>query len=433
MLIPLNVLQIILFFSLFITFLGYILRWVFPVNIEIWLGVLFLFTLYLIAKRGYQSISVPVRLWLGLMALFWSFNVLSALFHDSDIGYRTLSLISTYSTILGFASVAVAISVLKPKIDFFWYLIAAGAIAVLFAFGLELKNVGWDAFEQGHRFGGYTSQQISFGIFANTFFIILLGSFVWALNKGRLFFSFWLLLIIADFCMIIVSQSRNAWLGLPEAVIVWSVYYGFKLYNADVSFMKKLIVAISPIVVLMLLFSVQPFKKIVEQRVGLAVTGIENYVSRESFYGSVGARLMMYEAGFSGIKKHFWFGMGTENFPSFVKQETKQIALEKFEKKFGGYQFSSIHNQFLMSWLIHGVFAFILVLSFFVFMFVYFYRGLKRSPEDYKPIWVAGLVYSLATFISFLPESMLHSLYNFSHFFMVSSILIAYTSTLNRS
>lgn len=428
--------QFVLLFFLTITFMGYILRWVFPVNIEIWLFFLFVFSISLIGKHGYQSISLPVKLWLGLMALFWLFNASIALLHDSDIGYRTLSLISTYSTILGFASVAVAISILKPRVDFFWYLIASGAVVVLVAFAVELNHLGWSVgwgyLEKGYRFGGYTSQQISFGVFASTFFIILLGSLSWALKKGRFFFLLWSLLIISILFMVILSQSRNAWLSTLLAAFIWFIYYVFLLYREELSLGKIIAVLVAPIIVLMLLFSYKPLEKSVNKRVNQALTNFDKYTSGEAFSGGGGARLLMYEAGFSGIKKHFWFGMGTENFPDFLNAETKRIALEKFGKKFDGYQYSSIHNQFLMSWLIHGIFAFIIVLAFFIFMFVYFYKGLKNASESHKPIWLASLTYAVVAFISFLPESMLHSLYNFSHFFMVSSILIAYTSTLNR-
>ena len=421
----------ILFFALTVIFMGYILRWVFPFNIEITLTIILILSIYVVSVRGCRMIPKSIFIWILLMTLFWSFNVGISLWHDSDIGVRTLRLINTYSLVFGFAAVAILIGLIRPSIDYFWYLIAMSSLVLLSAFVYELIHLGMGAITNGYRFGAITSQSISFGVVASTFFIILLGSISWAFKKGWVFFLVWIILLIAVLGMTFLSQTRTAWIGLLSAIIIWFFYYGVKMYRADGTAVNKLGLLVISIAILSSIFSSSYLEKIVEKRVILVTSEFNSYIERKKFNTSVGARLIMYEALLTTDDRYFWLGLGTENFPAFLKDGTQRVAAVEFQKEFNGYSFTTIHNQFLMNWLMHGVFAFLSVLAFFVFMFIHFYKGFRNSAEEHKSIWIAGLAYCIATFISFLPESMLHSVYNFSHFFMVSSILVAYTATLN--
>jgi O-antigen ligase len=77
-----------------------------------------------------------------------------------------------------------------------------------------------------HRFGeSLTPHPIHFGLYSNLILIVLLGGFFWALSKGKNHLIALVVAIVVYMLGVILSESRTAWIGMPEAVIAWSIFY----------------------------------------------------------------------------------------------------------------------------------------------------------------------------------------------------------------
>jgi O-antigen ligase len=92
-----------------------------------------------------------------------------------------------------------------------------------------------------------------------------------------------------------------------------------------------------------------------------------NYQSHES----TTLRFAAYKAGTNLIKQNFWFGVGTGDMSVEMSRFYKEHNLQ------GAYiEHISPHNQFMRSFVMHGVFGFLSIVAVFVMMF---YLAIKEK------------------------------------------------------
>lgn len=424
----LNKLRISLFIFIGLVFFGYIFRTLAPFNFEFTLVVAALISGYVLWKTRPVKIDRAILTWFLVLFLYWFTTLIASIYHAPLEG-RALSVLNVVNSVILFAIILLALIKLKPGIDFFWGLLGVASISVLALMFMEVNATGWAEVLNGQRFGREYSHPVKLGVYANTFFIVLLGSLPWAYRKNVIFFIAWVVMIIALLLSVIFIQTRTAWIGWPEAIIGWGAYYLYLLKSVDNKNWKLKFMAIASFLVLIIvLVSQSSVMNVVEKRIGAIFDNIETYTSRETFNTSVGARLLSYEAALVGIKENPWMGIGENRFMEFQQQKSSELAQKIFDTQFSGFTFTQIHNQFLMSWLTKGVFALISVVLIFVFLISYFVVGLKHSRAEDKAIWVAGLVFSVAAFMSFMPETPLQKSDTATHFFLMATLLLAFTN-----
>ncbi|MDX1347271.1 MAG: O-antigen ligase family protein [Thiomicrorhabdus chilensis] len=403
-----------------------------PVNFEFILGLIGAVGFYVIWKEQTLKVDKRLLVWLLILFFYWFTNLIAAIYHQ-PLGGRGESVLNVVHSVFLFAVLLIALFLRKPPIDFFWFLMGVASLSVIFLMALEIYAQGWITVENAIRLGNTYSHPVKIGVFANTFFIILLGSIPWAYKRGKLFLSVWVVIILLDFACVILSQTRTAWIGWPEAMIGWGFYY-YYLYKKQHPITNKVrvFIVLLPVLFIWGLLSIQPVKMVFEKRIAAAYSDVELYMSGKTFQSSLGHRLLSYEAAIEGIKSSPWIGIGEDAFPVFQRQMTAKIAEEKFHKKIKGLHYTHIHNQFLMAWLTKGVFVFLSVLGMFVFLIWYFVNGLKQASSIHKPIWVAGLVFSVASFLSFLPETPLQKSDTSTHFLLLTTLLLAFSVLTGR-
>ncbi|BCN93945.1 hypothetical protein THMIRHAM_17300 [Thiomicrorhabdus immobilis] len=417
----------LLFFLIAITFILYVYRNVISVNVEFVLVLILLissFTLYKIKDKVPREIWI----WVGLLVLYWLTTLVATFAHESP-EKRALFVLSVVSLSWVFIGLTIALYKLKPGLDFFWYLMLIGGSIALSVGVLDAYEYGW--FNSGigsQRLGDINSHPVKYAVVVNGFFIILLGSLPWALKKNKWMLSFIVLLIVALFLTAVLTKSRTAWIGWPEALVGWAIYY-FVLFKDSFPKIKypKVSFIILIGIVLFSLSQVDFIKKRIADRSSLAAKEINVYLDRESMNSSLGHRLLSYEIAVQKIPEVVWFGIGEDAFPEFLKLESKHFAKEHFNQDISGFKYSQLHNQFLMSFLTKGVFVFVSVLLFFVFLIAFFVKRVGIVSKEVKPIAIAGLIFSISSFLAFLPETPLQNTDMSTHFFLLCSLLIVFS------
>lgn len=424
-------LTFLVFILLQMLFAGYVLRGEVPYNFEM-AFILFVFVLgYLIFKKTPVFRNRRLWYWSGLNILYLSVVFIISYYHAplEDAGLKSLQITGL---IIGFLVILWTLFLLRPTLDFFWMFFVGASLTMLVWFGLELSHFGLDGLIEGQRFGSRYGHPIKFGIYANGLFIILLGGGIWAYRKGSLMFFVWIFLLITNLLAVVFSQTRTAWIGWPEAIIGWGLFYFLILIRSSLTARLKMTLLALPILFVVAFVSTESVYNVFEKRIALVFTDTQSYVSGEQPLTSVGLRYLMYEAAYELIKERPLMGYGADAFSENLQTVTSRLLKDKFNIKHPGLDFTQIHNQFLMIWLNYGVFALLALLSMFAFLFWHFFTGMRSASMDEKPIWIAGLVFSVASFMSFMPESPLqYSTYS-SHFFLIFSLLLGFSMILGK-
>lgn len=418
-----------LFSLISIVFVLYIYRNVVVLNAEIVLIIIFTLTVWIIWRRN-EPITKAIWVWCCLLLLYW-FVTLIATYAHYPPGKRALTILGVASLVWVFAALTIALYRLRPNIDFFWGLTLVGGVVALSLGVFDAYELGW--FSSGFfsdRLGSIHSHAVKYAVIVNSMFIILLGSFSWAYRKHWLFLFFVFCIVVGLFMISVLSQSRTAWIGWPEALIGWGLYYSYLLKNKFSSASYLNIASVAGVITLLVVItlSLDFLRTPLVERSMKAVSELQAYTSGENMKGSIGYRLAGYEVAIEQIPKTFWFGIGEDAFPEFIKSKSSEFALKEFNQKISGFEFSQLHNQYLMSFLTKGVFSFISIVLFFVFLVVFFIRHIRRSDGEKKAIAVAGLVFSISSFLAFMPETPLQNADTAIHFFLLCSLLIVFTA-----
>lgn len=417
----------ILFSLIAITFILYIYRNVIVVNVEFVLVSILLLSSFVVFKIR-EGLPTAIWVWTGLLALYWLTTLVATFAHETP-EKRALTVLSVVSLSWIFMALTAAIYKLRLSVDFFWYLMVIGGLVALSLGILDAYEYGW--FHSGIdnlRLGNLNSNAIKYAVVVNSFFVILLGALPWAFKKSRWLLGFVLMLVCSLLVMAILTKSRTAWIGWPEALVGWGIYYFYLFRNCflKIKYPKSSFILLMG-VMLFSLMQIEIIKKPIVERSLLAFNEFGLYVDRQSMQSSVGYRLTGYEIAIEKIPEVFWFGIGEDAFPEFFKLESKRFAKDLYNANIAGFKFSQMHNQFLMSFLTKGVFVFTSVLLFFVFLITFFTKRIRRVSEDVKPVAIAGLIFSTTSFFAFLPETPLQNADMSTHFFLLCSLLIAFS------
>ncbi len=418
-------LQSVSFLLVLLIFAGYSLRSVIPYNFEqVFFFVLILFV-YLWIKIKIEVWPQDLLIWSGLLFLFCVFVFFSNIIH---LPYTDLMREKTQITLLiiGFLMLAWLLFLLKPSMDFFWYFLMAASVVMLIRTVLELNHSGWGSIEEIGRLGDAFGNPIPFGLFANTLFILMLGGLVWAYKKHPIVLFFWILLLFLNLGMVILSQTRTAWVGWGEALIGWGGYYFYLAYRHKV-LLKFTGIIVLLVVSLFVMNTIFPVSKVVEQRASLVLTDIDDYTEKGNPLTSIGLRLSMYETAVTMIQEKPYFGHGSEGFSEQFKEASQRFFLEEFNLKHSGLHLSHVHNQFLMTWVQYGLFPVIVLLFLFLFLIWYFWQGLRLACDEEKPIFIAGLVFIASMLVAFMVESPLEFATYSAHYWLFMTLVFVFS------
>lgn len=420
-----------LFFILIqLIFLGYILRDIVPYNFEI----VFIPILILISflRFNYKRETMdPLIIFIFILILLYIFLVMLVSVFHAPLGSDGWKNIKITLNIFGFVAIFFIIVTLRPSESFFWFTMAGASLIIISLTILELSHIGVQGLTELKRLGSIHSNPIKYGLYANGLFVIMFGGFLWALQKGKSVFIFWMLLVLANLFAVIYSNTRTAWIGWPEAIFGWGLFYSFILYRSRLSVFKKAMVIIAPLTIVVAVLSMS--SNVFEKRILLAVKDISEYVSGEQPLTSLGSRFLMYEAAVLMIIDSPLIGHGADKFQLNLKSTTSKILNERYNVEHPGLHYSHIHNQFFMSAVNYGILVAVLLFVILLFIIAYFTVGVSSASILNKPIWIAGLVFSIASLLSFLPESPLESTGYSVHYFTLWSVLLGFTVVQSKS
>lgn len=201
------------------------------------------------------------------------------------------------------------------------------------------------------------------------------------------------------FIFLITLYMLSARAGILVAIIVFPVYFLFKLYN---HFPKWVVLGL--ILLLVLLFA---FFAVKNGRVSNSIDNISNQRIAETFKKD--PRVQIWQSAYGVIRRNPIIGVGTGDATSELKEE---FATRGYID--GYYDNLNAHNQFLEIWLENGIIGLLIFISIFFYMS---YIALKQRNI------LLGL-FIISTIIFFIFETMMNRLGGISFFSLFSFLLI---------
>lgn len=429
---PITFLQGIVISFLILIYAGYVLRGLVSYNFE---SVFILVILTLLLARFYgPKLDAPRELFVfSTVFLTYLFVVVIAVLLFHDIGEITLNKFRIIALIPAFLLLSWLIFYAKLSIDYFWYLLIVCSLIVFYWGFLEFQHLSIERILLGSRLGDYYGNSIKFGVYANALFILMLGGLYWSYKKSKLLFSIWVLFTICNLILVIFSQTRTAWIGWPEAIIGWTGYYLFLIWKSSLGNRKKVLITITPILFIVFISTNKTVQTIFDNRAQQAINQFSGYVAGESFDNSIGQRLVMYETAAKLIIDKPFVGYGPEGFREIFKGATSSTVMDKFGIEYAGLHYHHVHNQFLMTWVQYGVIPVVVLLIIFIYLAGFFIKGIKNSESEDKPIFIAGLVFTVATFLAFMPESPLEYSSYSAHYLFFLNLLFVFSLNVKKS
>lgn len=298
---------------------------------------------------------------------------------------------------------------LRPSEDVIWLSLMLTTLSVVVVIGYEWYLLGnFDAIFT-YRFGGVvTPHVIHFGIYSNLLTVVLLGGFVWAIQKGPWVVFSLIVVTLLSFVGSLVSDTRTAWAGLPEALVGWSIFYSLYLKKNGVVSLKRMTVfwmffIVSFITILMY------FGDRVDRRWDAMVGDLSNYVEGQGNAGSVGTRLVLFEAGIGGFLQNPLTGVGEDHSIEEQLKRTPKIVKEIYGKEIP-VAFGHLHNQYIEAAFTRGILGLsglILTIGYLVY---FFGKKVKQTKENghFSPWPLAGLLFVVSSSISMFAEAWIH-------------------------
>lgn len=392
---------------------------------------MFLFHLY----QGDLQWELPatLKLWVYAVALFFVFNTIPLIYHLITSGHYANRLSTAFEKnflliiIVMWVYLAVTYKVTVLQV---WKILIASVFWVAWVVFYEVYSLnGFQhvlSFIQSHRFGDVGSTYIiDFGVYSNTLFLFLLGGFLWFRRLSVPWRIYFLSALIVSFIGAILSQSRTAWIGWTEAMVIWGIFYAYWLLKRN---KKKILSIITLFIVLTIaLFAQLGLFSIVEKRAVLAYSDIKKYMHGNP-ETSLGNRLVMYEAAINSIKEHPFWGVGPSAFKDEELKQTEKVLKNRFHTDDHGFSYGQIHNQFLMFAMEGGILRAGSLVGLFVFLFYIISMEVKSSPEQRKSLYISAGVIIFAFFMACMPESFLYTRVKFLYFFITVSIALVMLS-----
>lgn len=364
----------------------------------------------LIFRAPLKEFSWIDKRWLAVLSLlFFGLSSLPLMFHLplGDDSYRFLQHQGTAFVVLTF--VLIIFWQLKPSEDVVWISLMLTTLSVLVVIGYEWYLLGQFDEIYVHRFGGVmTPHVIHFGIYSNLLTVVLLGGFVWAIKKGPWMVFALIVVALISFVGSLVSDTRTAWAGLPEALVGWSIFYSLYLKkNGVVSFKRMLVFwlffMVSFITILMY------FGDRVDRRWDAMVGDLSNYVEGQGNAGSVGTRLVLFQVGVEGFFENPIAGVGEDNAINEQLARTPRV-MEKIYGRDFSFAFGHLHNQYIEAAFTRGILGLLGLILPIIYLVYFFGRKVKETRENgrFSPWPLAGLLFVVSSSISMLAEAWIH-------------------------
>ena len=356
-----------------------------------------------------KAFPVPKNWFITVIFGFVGLGILPVLFY-LPLGESSFNLIDhKLSALVALAFVWVVFWQLKPSEDVIWWslIMITLSVAVVIAYELYVLNDFNAIFT--HRFGSLaTPYVIRFGIYSNLLTVILLGGFIWASKKGPRVVFVLILAILLSFVGSLVSDTRTAWAGLPEALIMWGLFYWFYLKHNKVANMKRTasfwIFFLACFTAILFYFGDR-----VEKRWSAMTNDLYNYAAESGSAGSVGTRLVLFEAGIKGFLDKPLTGVGEDNSISEQLRLTRPIMKEIYgiDK---GVAYGHLHNQFIDEAFTRGIIGLSSLLLTIFYAIWYFGKKMKISKQNgqFSPWPLAGFLFVISSSISMLAEAWIH-------------------------
>jgi O-antigen ligase len=356
-----------------------------------------------------EALSFP-KTWFMVLSLgFVILGILPVLFY-LPLGDSSFGLIDhKMSAIVALVFVWIVFWQLRPSEDVIWWSLIFISFSVLFAICYELYALGdFDAIFT-HRFGSLaTPTVLRFGIYSNLFTVVLLGGFIWAIKRNSWTIIILIVAALLSFVGSLLSDTRSAWAGLPEALIAWAIFYWMYFKRHSVVNMKK-VIALWIFFLVSFIAVLFYFGDRVEKRWDGMAGSFHSYYEGSGSAGSIGTRLVLFEAGLQGFLEHPLKGVGQDNSIS----EQLRLTAPIMERVYGvkkGITYGHLHNQFIEEAFTRGVFGLMSLLMTVGYLIYFFGKRIKQSKQDgsFSPWPLAGLLFVISSSISMLGEAWIH-------------------------
>lgn len=393
--------------------------------------MIFLFVIYtlLFTPKSTRSVFIQAKNWWLILVSFLTLSIVPVLLHHS-FDSHALQFLNIYASSISTAAV-LSYLLMRYNIgkDFFWYLILSASLIILYILLKEISIVGLqEALSGKHRFGEIASTGcIDFGWYSSVIFVVLLGIFPWAKQKGILIFLTSILALLIAFMGAILSHSRTAWIGWPEAFLIWGAYYLYQ-YKTQHKSLKLSLFMVAFFTIFYILWQQPAIGGEIKKRSYLAYQNIIQYTEHNNPMTSLGQRFVMYEMATKQLIKTPILGIGPDAFPEFMEKESNKLLSSKFGMD-TSFHYSQIHNQFLMTSLMGGLIALGGLILLLAWAFYYFFHHFQQKSD--KEIWLTGGVFMVVSTMAFMPESPFHFHKEMLFYFIVLSLIVAVTSNIS--
>lgn len=292
--------------------------------------------------------------------------------------------------------------------------------SLVIAIFLEWNAVGPQVFSDEYRFGINrisTSNYLIFGVVTNLFTALLLGASIWAyMNKKWLVFWLFIVASLLSVYGSILSGTRGAWIGLPEIIIGWGVFFYVSILGSVP--IRQKILSILVVLLAFILLTVAVQEKL-EHRFNLAVEDVERYFDGNPLT-SIGSRFVMYEAAIDGFTEHPISGVGPENIGPEMEKRTQKIFSVRFGVDRPGYLTWDVHNQYLQELFARGIIGIFVLLVIQIYLLTFFIRRSSRK----NLFAVAGVIFMVASILNMMSYSWLRFHGGMFFYFIVMTFLI---------
>lgn len=356
-----------------------------------------------------EALNIP-KAWFAVLLLGFVLLGIVPIFFYMPLGESSFGLIDhKMSAVVALLFIWVVFWQLKPSEDVIWWSLIFISFSIPFVIGYELYVLGDFNKIFTHRFGGIaTPTVIRFGIYSNLFTVVLLGGFIWAIKRNSWTIVILIMAALLTFVGSLVSDTRSAWAGLPEALIAWAIFYWMYFKRNSTVNMKR-VIALWIFFLVSFVAILFYFGDRVEKRWDGMAGSFQNYTDGSGRAGSVGIRLVLVEAGFKGFLAQPLKGVGQDNSIS----EQKRLTAPIMERVYGlkkGIAFGHLHNQYVEEAFTRGILGLLSLLLTIGYLILFFGKKIKESKQDgsFSPWPLAGLLFVISSSISMLGEAWIH-------------------------
>jgi O-antigen ligase len=260
----------------------------------------------------------------------------------------------------------------KPRVEWFWAGLAAGAIGAAALSGYQATVLGW-------RAEGYTNS-IQFGNISMLLGVLCLVRVMVVQNLGALNLLMWAG-FVSGLAASAWSQTRGGWLA-AIFIFIWLLIFAARGWNP----LRRLIVFLG-ISILLASFMLRS-DSLVKERIAEVVTQVKAFADTGESSNSVGIRLALWSVGIDEVKKLSILGNGNHG---WVAVRDAAIVDERLtpDAKIIGH----LHNEYLDVIVKRGVVGGVLLtILYFVPMLFFFRPNIYDSRDAVRSLAVAGVV-----------------------------------------